>query len=220
MVRLMRILVPAVLAILLFLTLSLGVIMDMAFDRDFYEEQFSLNGATARFGDGAMAAAENVMDYLRGQGLLSDFFNEREKAHMVDVKGLFDTAEMIALISLVLAVLIVLYLYWKMPQQAVRLVGLGLILVLPVAGLVALLIMVQDFSTFWKGFHELVFSNDLWLLDPETDNMIVLFAGDFFSNMVERIIVSIGLLSLLCAGVGVVLYRWKAQLKKGRGSRV
>lgn len=45
-----------------------------------------------------------------------------------------------------------------------------------------------DFNGFWTTFHQLFFTNDLWLLNPATDLMINLFPEAFFSHLVIRIL--------------------------------
>jgi len=45
-----------------------------------------------------------------------------------------------------------------------------------------------DFNSFWTSFHLLFFSNNLWLLDPSTDILIMMVPGEFFFDLVIRII--------------------------------
>ena len=44
-----------------------------------------------------------------------------------------------------------------------------------------------DFNRFWTVFHEIFFTNDLWLLDPRVSVMINMFPEEFFFGMVMRI---------------------------------
>jgi len=46
-----------------------------------------------------------------------------------------------------------------------------------------------DFTSFWVSFHHLFFTNDLWLLNPETDVLIMMVPQQFFSDLVARIII-------------------------------
>ena len=48
--------------------------------------------------------------------------------------------------------------------------------------------ILADFTGFWTTFHQLFFTNDLWLLNPATDRMINLFPEAFFSHLVIRIL--------------------------------
>ena len=45
----------------------------------------------------------------------------------------------------------------------------------------------RDFTAVFTKFHELLFNNDLWLLDPETDYMIRILPEGFFLDMTLRI---------------------------------
>jgi integral membrane protein (TIGR01906 family) len=40
-----------------------------------------------------------------------------------------------------------------------------------------------DFYKYFTIFHEIFFTNDLWLLDPATDRLINIFPQDFFTDM-------------------------------------
>ena len=68
----------------------------------------------------------------------------------------------------------------------------------------------SDFNKYFLLFHEMFFSNDLWLLNPETDLLIRMLPEGFFLDMVVRI----GIIFLLLLSVGVIisivaLYRLK-----------
>ncbi len=49
-----------------------------------------------------------------------------------------------------------------------------------------------DFSTFWVSFHELFFTNDLWLLDPAKSVLINMVPAQFFYDLVMRIVGLVG----------------------------
>ena len=42
---------------------------------------------------------------------------------------------------------------------------------------------VTGFDSAWTRFHEIAFSNDLWLLDPDTDHLIQMFPEPFWQDM-------------------------------------
>jgi integral membrane protein (TIGR01906 family) len=56
-------------------------------------------------------------------------------------------------------------------------VGTGLAVV-AVIGVFAL----TGFDAAWTRFHEIVFSNDLWRLDPATDHLIQMFPEGFWQE--------------------------------------
>ena len=58
-----------------------------------------------------------------------------------------------------------------------------------------------DFNEFWTMFHHIFFRNDLWLLDPNTDVLIMMVPETFFFNLVFRILGGFGLGYLVCLGL-------------------
>ena len=65
----------------------------------------------------------------------------------------------------------------------------GFLLVWLIMALFALWV-VLDFNRAFVYFHELFFTNDLWILDPKTDWMIRLLPENFFSGIVLRVGIS------------------------------
>ncbi|MFC1893091.1 DUF1461 domain-containing protein, partial [Chloroflexota bacterium] len=104
-------------------------------------------------------------------------FNQREVAHLKDVKGLIRLDYTVLLWTFVYSlVYTALALFWRRGiyrrRLARRLVGgSGITLALMLAlGLGALL----GFDRLFWQFHLLSFANDFWLLDPATDYLIML----------------------------------------------
>lgn len=52
---------------------------------------------------------------------------------------------------------------------------------------VILLLAVVDFSSFWTTFHKIFFRNQLWILDPSTDILIMMVPSQFFFDLVTKI---------------------------------
>ena len=50
------------------------------------------------------------------------------------------------------------------------------------------LMFIFDFNAFWTVFHHVVFTNDLWLLDPDISTMINMFPLNFFLAMCTGIL--------------------------------
>lgn len=154
-----------------------------------------------------MYVTEEMMAYLRGNredlvvetivdGKTREFFNDREKAHMADVKNLFLGGLDLRLgaVTMIVGVMIVLVFSkanWKklLPQSFLMGVGGFIVLLGIFAGLIA-----KDFHKYFFLFHEIFFDNDLWLLDPKTDLMIRMLPEGFFFDMVVRISVCFAIL--------------------------
>ena len=148
-------------------------------------------------------------------GVEREAYNEREKLHMVDVKGLFDGGFQIRNTALLVTVLLTLIIFalrskatWKSfvkewTRAVVWVWGLLLILFL-----IAILLIASDFNRYFILFHHLFFDNDLWILDPATSLMINMLPEVFFYDTVMRI----GLLFvvpyiLIVTGCSLVWYR-------------
>ena len=62
-----------------------------------------------------------------------------------------------------------------------------------------------DFSALWTVFHRIAFRNDLWLLDPTRDYLIMLFPEPAWYAYTLRMVVGVGGVTLLAGLAGVVL---------------
>ena len=119
-------------------------------------------------------------------GLVQSVFNARETRHMQDVKRLFVDVNRAQELSVVyvLAYVAIFFLWARdgsVRQLAVQsLIGLALGAVcLGAVGVVAAF----GFNAAFDHFHTLLFSNDYWQLNPETDHLIQMFPEPFWRDM-------------------------------------
>ncbi len=182
-------------------------------DFGWYEKEYEKYGVLADLEmemTDVMDVTEEMMEYLHGDredlvvntvvaGEEREFFNDREKAHMVDVLHLFlggfrmrSIAAVVAVLALAVVVLTKGNLKSILPKAF--LFGTGLVTV--ITGAVGAL-FVTDFNKYFIMFHHMFFDNDLWLLDPDTDLMIRMLPEGFFLDMVIRI----GTIFLIALGV-------------------
>ena len=145
-------------------------------------------------------------------GTERDLFNDREVAHMKDVKQLVRGVYVLALASaMYLAAMVVigfaLYRGRFFVDLSKRLAwGGGLTLVLLIVfGLVALV----GFDGVFLKFHQLSFTNDFWRLDPRTDYLVRIFPQDFWFDATLWVAVRaiFGALILTVAGSAFLVYR-------------
>jgi len=59
-------------------------------------------------------------------------------------------------------------------------------LIIVLAGIIS-----YNFTSFWIRFHQLLFSNDLWLLSPDESNLIKMVPEEFFISLITTIILHI-----------------------------
>lgn len=141
-----------------------------------------------------------------------DLFNDREIAHMRDVKRLVRGVYVLALASAVyLVAMVVIGFAWQRgrfvePLAKGALLGGGLTLGLMVVfGIVAL----AGFDSVFLKFHQLSFANDFWHLDPRTDYLVRIFPQDFWFDATMWVAVRAiaGALVITVAGSAYLVYR-------------
>ena len=134
------------------------------------------------------------LDALRLQirdshGQYGQAFNEREIAHMADVAGLFHIAGAVIWASgLTLAALAVWIQFGRKTDWACVMKGAqaGVLDIVVLACAIVVWALIDFQSVFWL-FHQLAFTNDLWLLNPNTDRLIRLMPQAFFERSAQRI---------------------------------
>ena len=80
---------------------------------------------------------------------------------------------------------------------------------------------VASFEQLFLLFHRLSFANDLWMLDPRTDYLLILFPAGFWFDATMRVALTsvLGAVLLLSAGVASLGYRhWSANRRRDPGS--
>lgn len=202
-----------------------------AFDRSFYAEEYQRLRTAQRVGmtdEDLMIATDVLLDYLVDarsdlyvelpvDGNVQPVYNEREVAHMEDVKALYLGAvyTMYALFgAFALSWLIAYTLCRCTGSQILRatIVGVGVAIgVIAIIGLLA----VCNFSWFWTRFHHVFFRNDLWLLDPSTSILINMVPEAFFFALVMRILWSF-ICMVAAVGGACALGLWILHLRNER----
>ncbi len=198
-------------------------------DYRFYEREYAKYNVTESLDmemEDVMDVTEKMMDYLIGKrpelsvitdvdGQTQDFFNEQDRLHMADVKNLFLGGltlrwVLLAAAAVLIALLVLLKGDWRRIIPRAYFIALGIFLAVTVL-LGAL--FASDFTKYFTIFHEIFFTNDLWLFDPATDYMIRMLPEGFFYDMVMRIGgCFLGSLAVLL----VIFLVWRHFLGKGR----
>lgn len=164
----------------------------MSQDQAYYVAQMEKNGIpdeTGKSMDSLSEISSALRAYLkRGEGdILAPYFSASEIDHMVDVYALFKLMRTLTVFILGLAALCLYILSLRTGwRRALKMTGESAIGVL-VALLLFSIIVALNFHAAWFKFHEIFFSNDLWLMDPEKDLMIQMLPEPFFFGMVKRI---------------------------------
>ena len=171
----------------------------LASNADYYQHGFRKYQATQATGIPLAdldRAAGQIIDYFEDDstslriivsedGQETSLFNARETEHMKDVKTLMRFVYRLNEVSLAIVLTYVgaVFLWSRekslrtLAAQAIAGVGVGFAAIAAV-GVFAL----TGFDQTWTRFHELVFSNDLWKLNPATDHLIQMFPEKFWQE--------------------------------------
>ena len=144
-----------------------------------------------------------------------DVFNAREIAHMYDVKRLVRGTYWVAIgsalwILATLAAGFAIQRHEYIAPAARLAVWGGAVTLLAVVGVG--LASIAAFEQLFLLFHRLSFANDLWILNPYTDYLLILFPGGFWFDATMRVALTsvLGAVLLLSAGCAILGYqRWR-----------
>ncbi len=197
------IIIFCIFAVLMYLSSSIRI---TAFDEKMYRAFFTAKNTYDDLPD-ADERAGNLINYLKGkEELNAAFFNEKEILHMKDVKSLFLLGFITLLISMAVLLSIAVFAFVKRDIDLLwKCTFFGGVSGISFAVLLFLLSL--NFDVFFILFHKISFTNSLWLMNPETDKIIVLLPESFFMLAVKRIFLTFGVLSFGMMAAGIII-RW------------
>ena len=187
-------------------------------------EKYTVTDALNMEMEDVMEVTEYMMAYLIGEeeelsivtdvdGQTQDFFNEQDRLHMLDVKNLFlGGLKLRTYLLIAVAVLLIVLLVKKadLKEVIVNAYGTAFMIFLGILVFLAVAFTV-DFTACFTIFHEIFFTNDLWLFDAATDYMIRMLPEGFFASMVVRIVtIFVGILLAIL----LLISAWKRKEKK------
>ena len=126
---------------------------------------------------------------------------------MEDVRGLFVGAVYLRYILIAVSILCIIavkLLKGKIFCFLSNVLTFGTLFTLVITAVLVFLIA-GDFEKYFIIFHHIFFNNDLWMLDPATDNLINIVPQGFFMDMSKRIMIVFSAFILSMIGSGVVL---------------
>ena len=154
--------------------------------------------------------AETLRLLVFADGEEAALFSAEETIHMQDVKGLMRTIFRANEVSLgfVLAYVAGTVL-WSgersargLAKETLAAVGVGAAL-----GLAVGILAIVGFDSAWERMHEIIFTNDFWLLDPTTDRLIQMFPEAFWQEATFIVVgLALGEAVVLIAVAGAYLW--------------
>ena len=185
----------------LFISSILGIIFYNCFNLNFYKNFYSKGNLTDNISttsDELINNTSNLLDYLNGKAELNtSWFSEKDILHMKDVKTLYNISfyTMIFFIAVfIISTILIMVLYKNHTMFYITRTFNKTLLAFIVLILVLASVISYNFNSFWIKFHQLLFSNDLWLLSPDESNLIKMVPEEFFISLITTIILHILLL--------------------------
>jgi len=218
-----------VISILMVLTIPFIIYLynfnSIAFDRDLYKKEFLKYNVYNNLNNYDIENINNnVLNYLineKDSSLIdNDFFNEREKLHLLDVKNLIQKVLAIYYYSMIsfllLFILLILLLSWKSKISRTpkifdfcvnfnfKIIGKRVLIILLFGSLLTLLDAVSffllsnfNFDFTFDLFHETFFSLGTFTFNPEFENIVVLYPENLFFDFLIKIIMNTILSSVI-----------------------
>ncbi len=211
----------------LIISLLIASISLSVFDRSFYTDLYEKTDLAAEENiseDDLYNSLFMMLDYVQGKRddldgtiiwhqRVQPTFNEKEIAHMKDVRSLWQHARSAGWICFAVSVIAAIWLMAKHVRSGISWIAWGYLMA--AAGFLIILTLLglwmwMDFTGFWISFHHLFFSNNLWLLDPATDFMIVICPEIMFSSLITRILLLFVPAFLILAALSIYILKRKA----------
>lgn len=130
-----------------------------------------------------------------------NLFNQKEIDHMVDVKNLIKTTILFERVGLTL--LIIFFVFYLFREgyisfyENLKIIMLVSFLIWSILLFLIVFGMIVDFNYTFTLFHKIMFTNDLWILDPNSDFLIMIYPQRFFLEISAAIIILFILINLI-----------------------
>lgn len=178
-----------ILLIALVILLSVVVLLSnfyfLLYDKSFYLNEFGKYDLYIERWDVFLT---NLFNFFKGKEELNSYFNEREIAHLYDVRDVIDGFSYALYISALLFI-VLLFLLLKYGKHTKKIITS----ILLYSGIVSMslsilfFILSLNFGWLFGNFHELFFDPGTWLFSSE-DILIKVFPQQFFIDFFSRIV--------------------------------
>ncbi|MAG47527.1 TIGR01906 family membrane protein [archaeon] len=188
------------LAILISISIILLGFKLTIFNENTYKDQFTRYNIYNSFQEKELNQNLTLLlNYLKNnnQDLKTNFFNQKEKTHLSDVKSIIKNLTSLLYSLLIIILISFSYLIYNEKYKTIRKsLILGSIITILII-LIFYTLTLINFDKIFLYFHLISFSNNLWLLNPETDNLIKMFPQDIFLNITTIAIIKSLIISII-----------------------
>lgn len=185
----------------------------IAFDKNFYKKEFLKYDVYSKLANEDIEKINNdVLLYLKhgnNELIKNDFFNTKEKQHLLDVKNLIQGLNLFFYFLIILFFFLLLTLFFLVKNKKKRvkyiviiLIGSSLLTIVDV--FFFWLIVKLNFAGFFDKFHNLFFKPGTWIFDPAVDKIITLYPQGFFYDITIKIILDTLFWALILILIGIL----------------
>lgn len=161
---------------------------DISYYNNFHSE-YKIDEVSGLSKEWITEASDSLVKFIKNgdKEVLKKNFNEKEILHMEDVYKLFVLDRIVYITLLIIFLAGIIYKLSKKENYFFNMLRkyilISYALVISFLGICSLF-----FSESFIYFHKLFFSNDLWLLDYETDLMIRILPEEFFFTLFVNVL--------------------------------
>ena len=185
----------------LFISGILAIIFYNCFNLYFYKKFYQKENLAPKIGttyEELIKNTTNLLDYLNYKAMLNlDWYTDKDILHMQDVRTLYSLSYKTMIFFIVVFTISTILLIILCKKRTVFYItntfNKVLLAFIIVIGILSCIIS-YNFTSFWIKFHQLLFSNDLWLLSPDESNLIQMVPEEFFISLITTIILHIFIL--------------------------
>jgi integral membrane protein (TIGR01906 family) len=199
--------------IIIILFILLANYKNTIYNLTFYKYEYEKNGVYNKFSKAIVDNATiDLFLYLNNnqKNITSQFFSERDKLHLIDVKHLIKISKVVytaVLISLIVLIFVLFY-YWKnvFKKSLAKIFIISSLLYIILFAVTALNQTNESFQKKFTDLHYVLFDNDYWILNPEKDNLINMFPQQFWYDIAQKIIRDALLYAVLILIIGINIF--------------
>lgn len=193
------------------------------FNEKFHKEEFRKYGIYDKLKDYDIERINNdVLDYFKNEDALikNDFFNEREKEHLKDVKDLIQFILFIFYFSLFLFLIslsMIIILNKKNVKKIIKNIGIIFLF----SGFLTLfdafifwLMLKLNFNFIFDLMHKTFFKAGTYVFDPSFENVIILYPQEFFYDITINIVINTLVFSFFLFLIGLFIIFYSDKIKK------
>ena len=184
-----------------------------AFNENYYKSEFQRYGIYDKFPNEDVGKINNdLLSYLksdRTQNLVNiDFFNEREKEHLLDVKNLiqwFILFFYIVVFDIIILIMILACLTKKKIKKHIPTILIWGGALNFIGASLFYLLMKFNFDWVFTMFHKIFFKQGSWIFDT---NIIELYPSGFFYDIALKIVLNALIMAFIVIIIGLYLYKF------------